>query len=136
MTHVRDTVDSVNGVDGLDRANAKSKRKHDSMENDLVPFENNVVSGTESASTFGTAAGGEAMRDVTVFVRVSNSFLCPLRAVFLLSLPCVRDTVDGVDSADGVDCVDGIDRAHTKNKHKHFGMENDLVPFENNVESP
>ena len=74
------------------------------MENNLVPVKNNVVSGTGSTSTFGQAAGGETTRDVIVFVRVSNSFLRPLRAVFPLSLPCVRDTVD---SFDGVDSVDG-----------------------------
>ena len=91
-----------------DRANAKSNRKHDSMENDLVPVQNNVVSGTGSASTFGSAAGGEATRDVMVLVRVSNFFLRPLHAVFPLSLRCVRDSVDGVDS------VDGLDRANRK----------------------
>ena len=35
----------VDGVDGLDRANAKSKRKHDGMEHVLVSVENNVVLG-------------------------------------------------------------------------------------------
>ena len=98
----------VDSVDGLDRANAKSKCKHDGMENDSVPVQNNVVLGTGSASTFGSAAGGETARDVMVLVRVSNSFLRPLRAVFPLSLRCVRDSVDGVDS------VDGLDRANRK----------------------
>ena len=79
------------------------------MENDLVPVKNNVVSGTGSTSTFGQAAGGETTRDFMVFVRVSNSFLCYLRAVFPLSLPCVRDTVDNVDGVDIVDGVGGLD---------------------------
>ena len=76
------------------------------MENNLVPVKNNVVSGTGSTSAFGKAAGGETTRDVRVLVRGSNSFLRPLCAVFPLSLPCVRDTVDGVDIVDGVDGLD------------------------------
>ena len=41
-----------------------------------------------------------------VFVRVSNSFLCPLRADIPLSQPCVRDSVDDVDSVNIVDATD------------------------------
>ena len=46
----------VDGVDGLDRANAKSKRKHDGMEHVLVSVENYVVSGSLSTSMFGVPA--------------------------------------------------------------------------------
>ena len=55
---------------------------------------------------FGAPAGGETARDVMVFVRVSNSFLCPLRADIPLSQPCVRDSVDDVDSVNIVDATD------------------------------
>ena len=87
-------VDSVNG---LDRANAKSKCKHDSMEHVLVSVENYVVLGSLSTSTFGVPAGGETTRDIIVFVRISNSFLHPLRANIPLSLPCVRDSFKNVN---------------------------------------
>ena len=96
----------VDSVDGLDRANAKSKCKHDSMEHVLVSVENNVISGSLSTSTFGAPAGGETTRDVIVFVRISNSFLRPLHANIPLSLPCVRDSFDNVDSVDIVDATD------------------------------